>query len=160
MMDFSQITDELYIGTTPRRGDYEMLRALGVQLVINMRFLRGRAPADGKPGMRYMRLRTADNPLLPIPTEVFMRGTRAALDVMRGGGNVYIHCSRGRHRSVAMAAAILIAQGRSPQEAMDLLKAQRTAADPDASHIQSRILEFARRWSEAKPSKAAVNRQP
>jgi protein tyrosine phosphatase (PTP) superfamily phosphohydrolase (DUF442 family) len=159
-MDFSQITDQLYIGTTPRRGDYEMLRGLGIQLVINMRFLRGRAPADGKPAMLYLRLRTADNPLLPIPTEVLMRGTRAALEVMRRGGNVYIHCSRGRHRSVAMAAAILIAQGRSPQEAMDLLKAQRAAADPDARHIRSQIVEFALRWSETKPSKAAVNRQP
>jgi hypothetical protein len=53
-----------------------------------------------------------------------------------------------------MAAAILIAQGRSPEEAMDLLKAQRAAADPDARHIRPRILEFARRWSELKHPEA------
>jgi len=158
MMDFSQITDQLYVGTTPRRGDYEMLRGLGIQLVINMRFLRGRAPADGKPTMRYMRLRTADNPMLPIPTEVLMRGTRAALEVIRRGGKVYVHCSRGRHRSVAMAAAILIAQGRSPEKAMELLKTQRAAADPDARHIQPRIIEFAQRWRELKPDEARVSR--
>ena len=158
MMDCSQITEQLYIGTTPGPGDYEVLRGLGIRLVINMRFLRGRPPADGNPAMQYMRLRTADNPLLPIPTDVLLRGTRAARDVMHRGGKVYVHCSRGRHRSVAMAAAILIAEGRSPQEAMDLLKAQRAAADPDARHIQPRILEFARRWTEQKvPEGAGVH---
>ena len=36
-MNFSQITDDLFIGTTPRRKDYDVLRGLGVRLVINMR---------------------------------------------------------------------------------------------------------------------------
>jgi protein tyrosine phosphatase (PTP) superfamily phosphohydrolase (DUF442 family) len=36
-MDFSAITDDLFIGTTPSVSDYDHLRELGVQLVINMR---------------------------------------------------------------------------------------------------------------------------
>jgi hypothetical protein len=37
----------------------------------------------------------------------------AALETIRQGGKVYAHCQRGRHRGVAMGAAILIALGYS-----------------------------------------------
>ena len=36
-MNFSIITDDLFIGTTPSKEDYNHLRGLGVTLVINMR---------------------------------------------------------------------------------------------------------------------------
>ena len=39
-MDFSKITEDLFIGMTPYATDYDHLRALGVRLVINMRFTR------------------------------------------------------------------------------------------------------------------------
>jgi hypothetical protein len=148
-MDYSQITEQLLIGTTPNDVDYGRLSRLGVGLVINMRFWRGRPPRDTEPKVEYLRLRTFDSPLAPIPMGALMRGARAALEVMGRGGRVYIHCSRGRHRSVALAAAVLIAQGRSAQQAMDLIKARRRQADPDAFHIRRRILRFSDCWAEA-----------
>ena len=45
-----------------------------------------------------------------------------------------------------MGAVALIVQGYSPQEAMELIKARRPVADPDAFYIRSRILRFARQW--------------
>ena len=36
-MNYSRITDSLYIGTTPKGEDYATLHELGVELVINMR---------------------------------------------------------------------------------------------------------------------------
>jgi hypothetical protein len=145
-MDMSRITDFLYVGTTPGREDFERLQELGVRLVINMRLLLGQPPSSSLLSIRYLRLRTFDNPLLPIPSAVLVRGTRTALEVIAQGGAVYTHCSRGRHRSVAMAAAILIAQGYSPEAAMQRIGEQRAAADPGAAHIQPRILEFAQAW--------------
>jgi hypothetical protein len=90
--------------------------------------------------MRYVRLRTFDNPLLPIPSAALVRGTRTALEVIAQGGGVYTHCSR-RHRSVAMAAAILIARAIAQVGYDD----QGTAGsgNPEAAH-PARILEFAR----------------
>ena len=149
-MDISRITDSLYVGTTPGREDFQRLHELGVRLVINMRLLLGQPPSDSLPSMRYVRLRTFDSPLLPIPSAVLMRGTRTALEVIAQGGGVYTHCSRGRHRSVAMAAAILIAQGHAPETAMQMIREQRAVADPGASHIRPRILEFARAWNAEK----------
>jgi hypothetical protein len=63
------------------------------------------------------------------------------------GGKVYAHCAKGRHRGVAMGAAILIAQGYDPDTAMNLIKLQRPSADPDLFYIRSRILRFAQAWS-------------
>lgn len=148
-MDISRITDSLYVGTTPGREDFERLHELGVRLVINMRLLLGQRPSSSLPSMSYLRLRTFDNPLLPIPSGALIQGTRTALEVIAQGGGVYSHCSRGRHRSVAMAAAILIGQGYSPEAAMQLIREQRAVADPGALHIRPRILEFARAWHAA-----------
>jgi dual specificity MAP kinase phosphatase len=145
-MNYSQITDDLFIGTTPPGASYDELRKLGVRLVINMRLWHGRPPGDGNPPIRYLRLHTFDSPLLPIPMEALMRGARTALEVIQRGGKVYTHCSRGRHRGVAMAAAILIAQGWSPEDAMKLIKARRAEADPEAFYIRRRIRLFAEKW--------------
>ncbi len=146
-MDFSQITEDLFIGTAPKGRDYELLRNLGVRLVIDMRFLRGPLPRRRKPPIESLWLRTIDNPLLPIPILKLMHGVHAALEAMHQGGKVYAHCAYGRHRSVVMGAAILIAQGHSPQEAMALIKQRRSKADPDTFYIRRRILLFARHWA-------------
>ncbi len=145
-MNFSRITENLLVGTTPGAGDFERLHALGVRLVINMRLWWGDRPEVQHPGLQYLRLRTFDSPLLPIPTGALVRGAREALRVIRDGGSVYTHCSRGRHRSVAMAAAILIAQGYDPEKAMALIKQRRAEADPGAAHIRSRIVKFQEAW--------------
>ncbi|MCX6067191.1 MAG: dual specificity protein phosphatase, partial [Chloroflexi bacterium] len=75
-----------------------------------------------------------------------LQGTHIALETIQNGGKVYSHCARGRHRSVAMGAAILIAQGYSSEDAMQLIKKQRPIADPDMFYIRRRILQFARLW--------------
>jgi protein-tyrosine phosphatase len=148
-MNLSRITDNLFIGDTPRREEYDTLRDLGVRLIINMRFDRRLAADLHKPPLDFLWLRTFDNPVLPIPIRSLMRGVHAALGTMRAGGKVYAHCARGRHRGVAMGAAILIALGYDAHEAITLIKVQRPIADPDVFYIRRRILSFARAWSEA-----------
>ena len=145
-MDFSKITDDLFIGTTPLTEDYQRLRDLGVRLVINMRWEHRLHPDPHAQPLSLLWLRTIDSPLFPIPIRALQRGALAALETIRAGGKVYAHCAGGRHRGVAMGAAVLIAQGHSPREAMDLIKAKRRVADPDIFYIRWRILRFARQW--------------
>jgi dual specificity MAP kinase phosphatase len=145
-MNFSSITENLLVGTSPGRRDFETLRGLGVSLVINMRWMPGPRPPVGDPSLRYIWFRTFDNPFLPIPLRALIQGVQEALEEIKAGGKVYTHCQAGRHRSVAMAAAILIAQGVEPEGAMSLIKERRPVADPDAFHIRRRIELFARRW--------------
>jgi protein tyrosine phosphatase (PTP) superfamily phosphohydrolase (DUF442 family) len=147
-MDFSQITNDLFIGTTPDAPDYDRLRSLGVRLVINMRFARGPRPDSHPDALTFLWLRTIDSPLIWIPLKKLIHGTHIALETIRQGGKVYSHCAAGRHRSVAMGAAILIAQGYAPDAAMRLIKKQRPIADPEIFYIRNRILGFSKRWRE------------
>lgn len=148
-MDFSQITEDLFIGPMPTAADYDLLHSLGVRLVLNMRFARRLPLGLSHPPMEVLWLRSLDNPLFPIPLKLLMQGTHAALATIAAGGKIYAHCAYGRHRSVAMGAALLIAQGYAPQDAMSLIKERRPQADPDAFYIKSRILAFSKRWKGA-----------
>jgi protein tyrosine phosphatase (PTP) superfamily phosphohydrolase (DUF442 family) len=147
-MDFSLITEDLFIGTTPAVRDYDTLRELGVRLVINMRVEHRPRPDPHDPPLSFLWLPTFDSPFLPIPIKKLVRGAQAALQTIREGGRVYAHCAGGRHRGVAMGAAVLIAQGHDPQRAMRLIAQRRSFADPFAFYIRPRILKFARRWAE------------
>ena len=145
-MDFSRITDDLFIGDTPSAIDYDFLRDLGVQLVINMRIEKRPVSDRHTPPLRFLWLPTFDNPGLVIPISFLIRGVQAALATIHDGGKVYVHCQKGRHRGVAMGASILIALGYDPDQAMQLIKVQRPIADPDVFYIRNRILRFARAW--------------
>jgi protein-tyrosine phosphatase len=145
-MDFSPITPDLFIGTTPTVDDYPRLRDLGVRLVINMRWEHRPAPDPHPAPIHLLWLRTIDSPFFPIPVRKLMRGAQAAIETIRAGGKVYTHCAGGRHRGVAMGAAVLIAQGHPPQSAMELIAERRSIADPFAFYIRPRILKFARTW--------------
>lgn len=143
-MNFSAITDDLLIGSMPEPGDYDRLRQLGVRLIINMRFRLGPEQDPHPEPMQTLWLRSLDNPLFPIPLHKLAHGAQAALEIIQRGGRVYSHCAYGRHRSVAMGACILIAQGYDPLAAMELIKRKRPVADPYAFYIRPRIIKFSR----------------
>jgi hypothetical protein len=145
-VDYSQITDQIYVGTTPGPEDYHILRELGVGLVINMRVERRPLPDPHQPPLPVLWLPTFDTPLLPIPIRTLHRGVTAALKVLKGGRGVYCHCAAGVHRSAAMGAAILIATGYSFEEAIRLIKLQRSVSDPHTWYIRRRIERFADSW--------------
>lgn len=151
-MNFSKITDDLFIGVTPSIGDYDHLRELGVRLVINMRLTHRSEPDPHVQPLHFLSLRTIDSPFFPIPIHKLQRGAHAALETIRDGGKVYAHCAGGRHRGVAMGACILVAQGHDPHEAMKLIKERRSFADPHVFYIRNRILRFAREWENLEAS--------
>jgi protein tyrosine phosphatase (PTP) superfamily phosphohydrolase (DUF442 family) len=146
-MNYSKITDQLYIGTTPGFKDFDLLTSLGIELVINMRF--GIPPVKELflPPLQSLWLPTIDSPLFPIPVIALKKGVQTALKVIESGGVVLTHCTKGRHRGVAMGASILIAQGMSPEAAMKLIKDQRPIADPYIWYIRKRIVKFEQCWT-------------
>jgi hypothetical protein len=145
-VDYSQIIDSLYIGTTPCTEDYPLLHKLGVTLVINMRFERRPHPDPHQPPMRLLWLPSIDSPLVPLSIHKLQRGVNEALTTIERGGKVYVHCAKGRHRGPAMGAAILIALGYSPEHAMQMIEQRRHIASPRAWYIRRRIHRFARTW--------------
>jgi len=155
-MEFSQITDSLFIGTTPRSDDYEVLRQLGVHLIINMRLERRPHPDRHKSPIPVLWLPTIDSPFFPIPLRLLKKGAIVALETIRQGGKVYVHCAKGIHRGVAMGAAILIALGHPLDEAIQLIVEGRTVADPHIWYIRRRIQLFSKHWNDSGGLKASV----
>ncbi len=147
-MNYSQITDQLYIGTTPKGEDYVTLHELGIALVINMRFANPPRRDPLAPPIPSVWLPVIDSPIIPIPMRALQLGVKEALNVIGEGGLVYTHCSKGRHRGPAMGACILIAQGMPPEQAMELIKQQRPVSDPHIWYIRRRIMKFAQLWNE------------
>jgi protein tyrosine phosphatase (PTP) superfamily phosphohydrolase (DUF442 family) len=146
-VDYSKITDQLYVGTTPRPDDYHILRELGVKLVINMRLERPPYPDPHHFPIPVLWLPSIDAPFAPIPVRFLLKGVKAALETMQRYGAVYTHCAHGKHRGVALGTCILIALGFSIEEAASMIKARRPKADPDIWYIRRQIERFARSWA-------------
>ena len=69
---------------------------------------------------------------------------------LNAGKNVAVHCRQGIGRSGLIAAGALIASGRSPDEAMQIVSSARGIAIPETTEQ--------RRWTERLPSGLAVTR--
>jgi hypothetical protein len=145
-MDVSQITEQVYIAARIKDVDLEAILQLDPGLIISMIVQRRPPKALTAAGLEVLWLRTFDFPLIPIPLKTLKRGVEAALPVIQEGRRVLIFCEGGRHRSVAMASCILIGQGYSADEAMELISSKREVADPRAWHIQRQIRRFEALW--------------
>jgi prolyl-tRNA editing enzyme YbaK/EbsC (Cys-tRNA(Pro) deacylase)/protein tyrosine phosphatase (PTP) superfamily phosphohydrolase (DUF442 family) len=145
-MDLSEITNDIYVGTQPDATHAEKLQNLNIGLIINMRAEKRPDPAFGQAPFSSLWLRTHDTFFTPISVATLEQGVRAALAVIGQGRRVFVHCQVGRHRSVAMAAAIMIAQGYSARDAMRLLREKRKLADPQIWYIRRQIEKFEKYW--------------
>jgi protein-tyrosine phosphatase len=144
-LDVSEITEYLYISAWPRGEHTDEIHTRGIRLVLSMHWERPHLVPKDDP-VRVLWLPTFDTPLTPIPMRILYLGVTAALPVIQSGNRVLVHCRAGRHRSVAMACAVLIGKGYTAQEAIQLVKEKRAAADPDAWYIKARIIKFEKYW--------------
>jgi rhodanese-related sulfurtransferase len=151
VIDVSEITDYLYIASRLDLSHLEELRVLNVDLIISM--IGGECPPKmlGRPPVRLIWLRAYDTFITPIPLDRLRIGVEAALPVIKAGGRVLVYCRGGRRRSVTMAASILIALGKTADEAVDMIKAARAAADPTRWYVHRRIRSFEKFWRESNP---------
>lgn len=148
--DISRVRDGLYVASLPRRQDAPLIQSLGVHLILSLTLQPPPSRYHHAP-FRVLRLPWPDSPLLPMPLRLLARGVTAALSEMDAQRGVLVHCRMGVHRSVALAACILIAQGATPRDAMGLVKEARPLADPYAWYVAPRIDLFALYWASHKP---------
>ena len=143
--DISEISDYLYISAWPKGEHVDEIVSLGIRLILSMHWLRPQK-ALGRSPVQLLWLPTFDNPVFPMPIRTLRKGVLAALPVIENGEAVLAHCKAGVHRSVAMAACVLIGKGYTADQAMELIKSKRAVADPDAWYIQKRIRKFEKEW--------------
>ena len=144
-MSVTPIIEYLSIAAWPSAQNITAMRDLGVRLIISMTN-RLPPPELDEPPFRLLHLPANDSPFRPIPLDILCAGVAAALPAIGEGQAVAVHCSRGRHRSVAMACSILIGMGYSAEAAMLIVKTKRPQADPYIWYIRRRILHFEKHW--------------
>lgn len=119
LLQFSQVTPDLYVGPQFRANGKRHLQERGIHACVNMRIEKDDA-AFGLDLPRYLHLPTIDDDAPSI--EHFDRGVDFIREVINTGGKVYIHCGAGVGRAPSMAAAYLMAEGDSLENALDKIK--------------------------------------
>jgi protein-tyrosine phosphatase len=79
-----------------------------------------------------------------------------ATDILRRGQNIAIHCRQGIGRSGIIAAAMLILEGATPQEALKRVSTARGLPVPETAEQKDWVKRFAERESTARDSDVKV----
>ena len=146
MIDISNATDYLYVGSRVGKEHADELKALNFNLIISMI---GQMPPDEiytLPPFKTLWIKTYDTFFSPISIKKLLVGVNAALPVIQNKGKVLVFCMQGKRRSIAMAAAILVSLGHTSEEAIDLLTTARKVADPRRWYIRRQIKAFEKYW--------------
>ena len=147
-VEYSQISDDLYIGAWPTKYNIDTIQTLGVSLLLST-ILENVDKELGQPSLRLIKMRMSDAiPSRPYyPTKTLMRGVNAALDAIQKREKVLVFCKSGRHRSVTTACCILVGQGYTSEEAISLVESRRPQADLNGA-LRKRIETFEQAWLE------------
>ena len=144
-LDYSPITEHLYIAAWPTRNHVQTIKELGVDLIIST-ILETPDKELGQDPLSLVRVRAIDpGPSLFFSQGQLEKGVEAALPILRRGGSVLVYCRAGVHRSPTLTACILIGLGHSTEEAIAIVKEARTQADLNL-FIRKRIRGFEKAW--------------
>ena len=147
-LDYSQITGDLFIGAWPTKYHIDTIQSLGVSVILST--IRMSVDKElGQPPLQLVMMPMTDAiPSHPYyPTRTLMKGVKAALAAFERGEKVMAFCKSGRHRSAATSACILIGQGYRADDAIELVKSKRAAADFRPAICQ-RIERFEQQWTQ------------
>lgn len=122
LLQFSQVTPQLYVGPQFNAHGKRFLEMQGFTGCVNMRIEKDDA-ALGLALTRYLHLPTIDDDAPSI--EHLNEGVDFIHEVIDGGGKVYIHCGAGVGRAPSMAAAYLMSTGCTLDEALAMIRKAR-----------------------------------
>jgi hypothetical protein len=130
---FTRIAPGLHVGGQFQSKGWHRLEKRGITAVVSMRAefddrLAGIAPP------RYLYLPTVDNTAPSL--DHLCIGAKFIGDEIARGGKVYIHCWEGVGRAPTMAAAYLVSQGMTPEDAWCRISEKRPFIRPSEVQIE------------------------
>jgi predicted protein tyrosine phosphatase len=137
VLDLHFVTPELAVGASfPMRAASRLARRHGIGRVIDLR-------VEGRDDERVLRVHGID--LLHLPTQDccavspshLRDGVAFALEGIRKGLRVLVHCQYGIGRSALLALCVLVALGDAPLDAMSRLKEARPAVSPGPEQLEA-----------------------
>jgi protein-tyrosine phosphatase len=139
-LNMTWITDHLAVGGRIHPEDIKALASAGVTQVVDTRSEHvDDAAALANVNIELLSVPTADTQ--PLTVEQMMQGARWVTEHMEQGGRVLIHCEHGVGRSAQMTCAVLMYNGMSARDALQLVQEKRWQAAPNYKQIV-RLREF------------------
>lgn len=139
-LDMSWVTSSLAVGGRVREEDIERLAHAGITRVIDTRSeYKDDEAALKRESIQMLYLPTPDTQ--PLTVEDLRTGSEYALQQIRQGQKVLIHCEHGVGRSVLLTCAVLVRDGYSAETALRLVQTKRWQASPNHRQIK-RLHEF------------------
>lgn len=135
---YSQLSPHIYLGGRYKESAYKTFRKWGITGVVNMR---STPPAKPPKGFSILHLPTKD--WRAPDSESLSKGVEFIEQQVKNGGGVYIHCRQGEGRGPTMAAAYLVSQGLSVDQAIDHIRKMRPMAHPNKLQVKQ-----LRAWTE------------
>jgi protein tyrosine phosphatase (PTP) superfamily phosphohydrolase (DUF442 family) len=139
-LDLSWVTRSLAVGGRVREEDIARLARAGITRVVDTRAeYRDDEAALNREGIQLLYLPAPDTH--PLTVEDLLEGSAWALQQIRDGERVLIHCEHGVGRSVLLTCAVLVRDGYSAEAALQVVQAKRWQASPNHRQIK-RLHEF------------------
>ena len=136
----AEIITGLYLGDRRDAKDRAALRRLNVQSIVNCTPPKSEDPAAGCPSFFERELRYLRVPIYDSPAEDAAEHFDAVLDFISSRlhhGGVLVHCNRGVSRSATFVVAHLMkARALDPAAALELVRAVRPQAEPNAAFLK------------------------
>jgi hypothetical protein len=149
-LDYSEITEQIYIGAWPTKYHRETIISLGITLVIATIIERVDKEL-GQPPLTLVHTRANDlGPRLIFPTGQILKGVEPAVAAIQNGEKVMVFCKSGVHRSATMSACILVGLGHPADEAIEIVEKGRSHVEIKETHRQT-IYNFEKTWQERHP---------
>ncbi len=125
-LEFSKITDYIYIGTNACCGTHfdERLRSMGITADISLEDKRLDTPRGVDV---YLWLPTPDH--CPPTVSQLQAGIATLKELVKSKVKIYVHCERGHGRAPTLIAAYLIKEnGWTPKQAVSFITVRRPIA--------------------------------
>jgi len=152
VIDLHFVTAELAVGASfPMEAAARLAREHGIGRVVDVRLeARDDEALLEVHGIRLLHLPTED--CCAISARHIRDGVRFAVDGIKRGERVFIHCQYGIGRSALLTLCVLVARGMPPLEAMARMKDARTVVSPSPEQLAA----FVRFCREVRPANGAA----
>lgn len=146
--DLSWILPQLAVGgRLPEDLVEHLAEDLGVRRVVDMRAEENDdAELLRRHGITFLHLPTVDQE--PVEPPMLWQGVEWVREGLASGEKVLIHCEYGIGRSVLLTGCVLAALGRSPCDALELMKRARRQVSPSPAQLRA-FLDWTAEWHDA-----------
>ena len=139
-LNMNWVTDHLAVGGRVHPADIKALARMGITHVVDTRSeYSDDVQAFAKEHIELLHLPAADTQ--PFTTEQMIQGAKWVNERIAQDGRVLIHCEHGVGRSVLLACAVLVYEGMSAQDALQLVQQKRWQAAPNHKQVK-RLRQF------------------